>query len=126
MSIADYNQRAEDHQCLLVLVKPIIQLKTKLYSRIIDRATSVTYIQLPDSKRSLWLRYKQHMHLENNDWGEFQVGTCSSSPDEVILESRHMHGLLSSLNNHGQRAKTPASFALSGFILPANAMRYEC
>ncbi|XP_071804005.1 trafficking protein particle complex subunit 9-like [Asterias amurensis] len=73
MSIADYNQRAEDHQCLLVLVKPIIQLKTKLYSRIIDRATSVTYIQLPDSKRSLWLRYKQHMHLENNDWGEFQA-----------------------------------------------------
>ncbi|XP_038052188.1 trafficking protein particle complex subunit 9-like isoform X2 [Patiria miniata] len=73
MSVADYGQRAEDHQRLLVLVKPLVQLRTKSYARIIDRVTSVTYIQLPDSKRSLWIRYKQHMHLENNDWGDFQV-----------------------------------------------------
>ncbi|XP_022104495.1 trafficking protein particle complex subunit 9-like isoform X2 [Acanthaster planci] len=73
MSVADYSQRAEDHQRLLVLVKPLMQLKTKFYARIIDRVTSVTYIQLPDSKRSMWIRYRQHMHLENNDWGDFQV-----------------------------------------------------
>ena len=73
MSIADYTQRAEDHQTLLVLLRPLIQLKTKSYSRILDRVTSVSYVQIPDSKRSIWLRYKRLVHLENNDWGDFQA-----------------------------------------------------
>ncbi|XP_071494915.1 trafficking protein particle complex subunit 9-like [Diadema antillarum] len=73
MSIADYTQSPEDHQAILVTIKPVGAVKIRAYARIIDRINSVAYVNLPDNKRSIWLRYKRVVHLENNEWGEFQV-----------------------------------------------------
>lgn len=72
MSIADYNQRAEDHQSLLVLIKPIGQSKSPSFSRVMERIMSITYIPPPQPQKHLWLRYKRVVHVENSDWGEFQ------------------------------------------------------
>lgn len=72
MSIADYNQRAEDHQSLLVLIKPFGQPKAHSFSRVVERIVSVTYVPAPQPKRHVWLRYKKIVHIENSDWGEFQ------------------------------------------------------
>lgn len=73
MSIADYTQTPEDHQAFLVTVKPVGAVKVRVFARTIDRITSVTYVRLPDNKRGIWLRYKRLVHLENNEWGDFQV-----------------------------------------------------
>nr|XP_054752929.1 trafficking protein particle complex subunit 9-like isoform X1 [Lytechinus pictus] len=73
MSIADYTQTPEDHQAFLVTVKPVGAVKVQAFSRIINRITSVSYVRVPDNKRGIWLRYKRLVHLENNEWGDFQV-----------------------------------------------------
>ncbi|XP_071854715.1 trafficking protein particle complex subunit 9-like isoform X2 [Apostichopus japonicus] len=72
MSIADYNQRAEDHQSLLVLIKPFGQPKGRSFSRVMERIMSVTYVPPPHPEKHVWLRYKRIVHVENSDWGEFQ------------------------------------------------------
>ncbi|XP_071952255.1 trafficking protein particle complex subunit 9-like [Antedon mediterranea] len=73
MSFADYSQRAEDHQCMLVLVKQVGPHKSNLFHKIIDRIFLVNHTLVPESKRHVWLRFKRVVRLENNAWGDFQA-----------------------------------------------------
>ncbi|XP_033113027.1 trafficking protein particle complex subunit 9-like isoform X2 [Anneissia japonica] len=73
MSFADYSQKAEDHQCMLVLVKQVGPHKSNLFHKIIDRICLVNHTVVPESKRHVWLRFKRVVRLENNAWGDFQA-----------------------------------------------------
>ncbi len=74
MSYADYGQRAEDHQSLLVLVSCVgSQLKSKSFSRLFDRISRLEIVPIVGQQRTLHLRYKQSYPLENNEWGDFQA-----------------------------------------------------
>ena len=74
MSSADYSQKVEDHQSLLVLVKHIgSQLRAKQFNRTFDRISKLQYIRIPGQQRGVWLRFKKSYQIENNDWGDFQA-----------------------------------------------------
>ncbi|XP_078584497.1 trafficking protein particle complex subunit 9-like isoform X3 [Branchiostoma floridae x Branchiostoma japonicum] len=99
MSIADYEQTAEDHQAVLVVVKPAGQINAKTFNHIFDRITRCRHVRLPDSQRSFCLRYKKSSPVENNVWGEFQahrkvmgllvVGKCATAADTGAIQERY-------------------------------------
>ncbi|XP_070534446.1 trafficking protein particle complex subunit 9-like [Ptychodera flava] len=97
MSYADYSQRVEDHQALLVLLKAVGPHKTKAYNKIFDRISRETHVRLSDGKRRVCLRYKRNVPQANSDWGEFQchrkvlgllcIGKCTSDGDLANIEA---------------------------------------
>ncbi|XP_066268764.1 trafficking protein particle complex subunit 9-like isoform X6 [Branchiostoma lanceolatum] len=99
MSIADYEQTAEDHQAVLVVVKPAGQINAKTFNHIFDRISRCRYVRLPDSQRSFCLRYKKSSPVENNVWGEFQahrkvmgllvVGKSATAADTGAVQERY-------------------------------------
>uniref|UniRef100_A0A8C4Q3W9 Trafficking protein particle complex subunit 9 n=1 Tax=Eptatretus burgeri TaxID=7764 RepID=A0A8C4Q3W9_EPTBU len=98
MTDPDYTQCAEDHQCLLVVVKPLGSISKGNFSCVFDKISSVEQATLQESHRATWIRYKQYYPPENNDWGDFQahrrvVGliavaeSCDSQELSQIFES---------------------------------------
>ncbi|XP_077990086.1 trafficking protein particle complex subunit 9-like [Glandiceps talaboti] len=97
MSYADYSQRAEDHQALLVLLKAVGPHKTKAYNKLFDRISRQTYVHLSDGKRRVCLRFKRNVPQANSDWGEFQChrkvlgllccGKCTSEGDLANIQA---------------------------------------
>ncbi|XP_067414413.1 trafficking protein particle complex subunit 9 isoform X2 [Emydura macquarii macquarii] len=91
MSVPDYMQCAEDHQTLLVVVQPVGIVPEENFFRIYKRISSVSQINVRDSQRVLYIRYRHHYPPENNDWGDFQthrkvvglitITDCSSAKD---------------------------------------------
>ena len=80
MSFADYSQRAEDHQTLLVLVQSIgSQVKSKTYQKLFDRISRLQSVAVPGQQRNIKLRYKKLYPAENNEWGDFQVQLIKKS-----------------------------------------------
>uniref|UniRef100_UPI00359002C1 trafficking protein particle complex subunit 9 isoform X2 n=1 Tax=Myxine glutinosa TaxID=7769 RepID=UPI00359002C1 len=73
MTEPDYTQSAEDHQCLLVVVKPLGSISKSNFSCVFNKISSVEQATLQDSHRATWIRYKQYYPPENNDWGDFQA-----------------------------------------------------
>ncbi|CAG2158996.1 unnamed protein product [Oppiella nova] len=78
MSVPDYDQCADDHQCLLVIVKQIgPQMSPKLFNRIYDGISKLCEICISDAQglgfeRKVRVRYKRSYSIDNNDWGDFQ------------------------------------------------------
>ncbi|XP_006822919.1 trafficking protein particle complex subunit 9-like, partial [Saccoglossus kowalevskii] len=97
MSHADYSQRAEDHQSLLVLLKSVGPHKTKSYNKIFDRISRVTCVRMQDAKRNVFLRYKKNVPQTNNEWGDYQchrkvlgllcIGKCTSDSDLLNIQA---------------------------------------
>ncbi|XP_064652113.1 trafficking protein particle complex subunit 9-like isoform X2 [Lineus longissimus] len=97
MSYPDYQQKVEDHQALLILVRQIgSKTKNKAFNRVYDRLTRVQCIRIPDQQRVIWLRYRKSYPPENNEWGDFQahrkvfgmvcVGRCEELSDLEALQ----------------------------------------
>uniref|UniRef100_A0A8D2LGD2 Trafficking protein particle complex 9 n=1 Tax=Varanus komodoensis TaxID=61221 RepID=A0A8D2LGD2_VARKO len=91
MSIPDYMQCAEDHQTLLVVVQPVGIVPEESFFKIYKRISTVSQINVHDSQRVLYIRYRHHYPPENNEWGDFQthrkvvglitITDCSSGKD---------------------------------------------
>ncbi|XP_019469806.1 trafficking protein particle complex subunit 9-like [Meleagris gallopavo] len=91
MSVPDYMQCAEDHQTLLVVVQPIGIVPEESFFRIYKRISAVNQVNVRDSQRVLYIRYRHHYPPENNEWGDFQthrkvvglitITDCSSAKD---------------------------------------------
>ncbi|NWQ63546.1 TPPC9 protein, partial [Neopipo cinnamomea] len=73
MSVPDYMQCAEDHQTLLVVVQPIGIVPEESFFRIYRRISAVSQVNVRDSQRVLYIRYRHHYPPENNEWGDFQT-----------------------------------------------------
>uniref|UniRef100_A0A4W3K0H1 Trafficking protein particle complex subunit 9 n=1 Tax=Callorhinchus milii TaxID=7868 RepID=A0A4W3K0H1_CALMI len=73
MSVPDYMQCAEDHQSLLVIVQPVGIVPEEQFFKIYKRITAASQINLRDSQRVLYIRYRHHYPPENNEWGDFQT-----------------------------------------------------
>ena len=74
MSMADYSQRAEDHQCLLVMVHSVGGQLTKVaYEHLYERISDIHQVMITSQQRIIRMRYKHSYPLENNEWGDFQV-----------------------------------------------------
>uniref|UniRef100_A0A3Q3L636 Trafficking protein particle complex subunit 9 n=1 Tax=Mastacembelus armatus TaxID=205130 RepID=A0A3Q3L636_9TELE len=91
MSVPDYMQCAEDHQTVLVVVQPVGIVPEDQFFRIYKRIASVSQVNIRDSQRLLYIRYRHHYLPENNEWGDFQthrkvvgliaITTCSSAKE---------------------------------------------
>ncbi|XP_076027696.1 trafficking protein particle complex subunit 9 isoform X2 [Genypterus blacodes] len=91
MSVPDYMQSAEDHQTVLVVVQPVGIVPEDTFFRIYKRIASVSQVNIRDSQRLLYIRYRHHYLPENNEWGDFQthrkvvgliaITTCSSAKE---------------------------------------------
>ncbi|KAI1243655.1 Trafficking protein particle complex subunit 9, partial [Lamprotornis superbus] len=64
---------AEDHQTLLVVVQPIGIVPEESFFRIYKRISAVSQVNVRDSQRVLYIRYRHHYPPENNEWGDFQT-----------------------------------------------------
>ncbi|KAI4902966.1 hypothetical protein NFI96_012729, partial [Prochilodus magdalenae] len=73
MSVPDYMQCAEDHQTVLVVVQPVGIVPEDQFFRIYKRISSVNQVNVRDSQRVLFIRYRHHYPPENNEWGDFQT-----------------------------------------------------
>uniref|UniRef100_A0A8C5IDK6 Trafficking protein particle complex 9 n=1 Tax=Junco hyemalis TaxID=40217 RepID=A0A8C5IDK6_JUNHY len=73
MSVPDYMQCAEDHQTLLVVVQPVGIVPEESFFRIYKRISAVSQVNVRDSQRVLYIRYRHHYPPENNEWGDFQT-----------------------------------------------------
>lgn len=82
MSYPDYNQKAEDHQSILIVIKHLSaesQLATKSFNKIYDRITRINEVKIQDAQgmgceRIVRLRFKKNdLEEENNEWGDFQA-----------------------------------------------------
>lgn len=73
MSVPDYMQCAEDHQSLLVVVQFVGVVKNDNFFKIYKRISSVSQVNVNNSQRALYIRYRHQYPLENNDWGDFQT-----------------------------------------------------
>ena len=115
MSTPDYQQRCEDHSCILILVKnisPESSLSSKSYDKIYSKISQVNEIKISDAQglgleRIVKLRFKKDDYdLDDNKWGDFQVhrkllgiitiGKISHSPqssNDVNKEGEESNGL---------------------------------
>ncbi|XP_035377781.1 trafficking protein particle complex subunit 9 isoform X1 [Electrophorus electricus] len=103
MSVPDYQQCAEDHQTVLVVVQPLGVVPEDQFFRIYRRVASVSQVSVRgDGQRTLYIRYRHHYPPENNEWGDFQthrkaVGlvavACCGSAREWAHTSERFHGL---------------------------------
>ncbi|XP_067887838.1 trafficking protein particle complex subunit 9 isoform X3 [Heterodontus francisci] len=73
MSVPDYMQCAEDHQSLLVIVQPVGIVPEDQFFKIYKKIAAANQINLRDSQRVLYIRYRHHYPPENNEWGDFQT-----------------------------------------------------
>ncbi|XP_075867291.1 trafficking protein particle complex subunit 9 isoform X1 [Nelusetta ayraudi] len=73
MSVPDYLQCAEDHQTVLVVVRPVGIVPEDQFFKIYKRIASVNQVNIRDSHRLLYIRYRHHYLPENNEWGDFQT-----------------------------------------------------
>ncbi|GCB70242.1 hypothetical protein scyTo_0012576 [Scyliorhinus torazame] len=73
MSVPDYMQCAEDHQSLLVIVQPVGIVPEEQFFKIYKKIAVANQINLRDSQRVLYIRYRHHYPPENNEWGDFQT-----------------------------------------------------
>uniref|UniRef100_A0AAR2L028 Trafficking protein particle complex 9 n=1 Tax=Pygocentrus nattereri TaxID=42514 RepID=A0AAR2L028_PYGNA len=101
MSVPDYMQCAEDHQTVLVVVQPVGIVPEDQFFRIYKRISSVNQVNVRDTQRALFIRYRHHYPPENNEWGDFQthrkvVGlisvTSCSSAKEWPQTAERFHG----------------------------------
>ena len=100
MSYPDYTQRAEDHQCLLVLVQQVgTSINKQTFHRLYERVCRTQFVRIHRNQRIVWLRYKQEYPIENNEWGDFQAhrkvlgllcfGQCDSDQSISSLQQRY-------------------------------------
>ncbi|KAM4688423.1 trafficking protein particle complex subunit 9 [Discoglossus pictus] len=73
MSVPDYMQCAEDHQTLLVVVQSVGVIKGDNFFKTFKRISSVCQVNVSNSQRALYIRYRHHYPVENNEWGDFQT-----------------------------------------------------
>ncbi|XP_008330317.1 trafficking protein particle complex subunit 9 isoform X2 [Cynoglossus semilaevis] len=101
MSVPDYLQCAEDHQTVLVVVQPVGIVPEDQFFKIYKRIASVSQVNIRDSQRLLYIRYRHHYLPENNEWGDFQthrkvvglicITTCASAK-EWSQTAERFHG----------------------------------
>ncbi|KAH9513649.1 Trafficking protein particle complex subunit 9 [Bulinus truncatus] len=84
----DYNQTADDHQSLLVLIRHTgSQLPIQSFNHAFDKISRVDHIYVQGQKRNISIRYRKAYSPEFNSWGDFQshrkvlglvtIGKCS-------------------------------------------------
>ncbi|KAK3920489.1 Protein brunelleschi [Frankliniella fusca] len=77
MSHPDYDQIAQDHASILILVHHQEGLlKPKSFSKVWDKIRRVNHTKVNDSAgitRQVYVRYVKDYPVESNDWGEFQT-----------------------------------------------------
>jgi len=74
MSFVDFGQCCDDHARILILVLPAGgQMKPKRFNKIFDRIARLETLNVPESSRSVHMRYRKYYAIENNAWGDFQV-----------------------------------------------------
>ncbi|XP_076862208.1 trafficking protein particle complex subunit 9 isoform X2 [Brachyhypopomus gauderio] len=103
MSVPDYQQCAEDHQTVLVVVQPLGEVPEDQFFCVYRRVAAVSQVSVRgDGQRALYIRYRHHYSPENNEWGDFQthrkvVGlvavACCGSAREWPHASERFHGL---------------------------------
>ncbi|ELU16047.1 hypothetical protein CAPTEDRAFT_114828 [Capitella teleta] len=74
MSSVDFEQTAEDHCRLLILVKQVgCHLKPKSLNFVYDCISKVTSHQVASPPRTIYLKYLKQYQRENSEWGDFQA-----------------------------------------------------
>jgi len=74
MSFVDFGQCADDHARILVLVLPACgEMKPKRFNKIFERIARLESLNIPETSRSVHIRYRKYYAIENNAWGDFQV-----------------------------------------------------
>ncbi|XP_076437986.1 trafficking protein particle complex subunit 9-like isoform X2 [Babylonia areolata] len=74
MSLVDYGQTADDHQSLLVLVRPTgSHLPAAAFNRLWERIRALSVVHVQGQGREVAVRYKRFYPRANNDWGDFQA-----------------------------------------------------
>lgn len=74
MSAVDYQQTAEDHQSLLILVRHTgSHLPTSLFNRVWEQIHALDVVHVQGQNRNVIVRYKRSYPIENNEWGDFQA-----------------------------------------------------
>ncbi|XP_026288363.2 protein brunelleschi isoform X1 [Frankliniella occidentalis] len=77
MSHPDYDQIAQDHASILILVHHQEGLlKPKSFTKVWDKIRRVNHTKVTDSAgvtRQVYIRYVKDYPVESNDWGEFQT-----------------------------------------------------
>lgn len=77
MSHPDYDQIAQDHASILILVHHQEGLlKSKSFVKVWDKIRRVNHTKVTDSAgvtRQVYVRYVKEYPVESNDWGDFQT-----------------------------------------------------
>lgn len=135
MSHPDYDQIAQDHASILILVHHQEGLlKPKSFTKIWDKIRRVNHTKVTDSAnvtRQVYVRYVKEYPVESNDWGDFQthrrllglitVGQYETQTDlnEICrvhesLKVRYTSTLYDSrcilFGNENEQLKTPSNF----------------
>ncbi|CAL1545935.1 unnamed protein product, partial [Lymnaea stagnalis] len=72
-SAVDYNQTADDHQSLLVLVRHTgSQLPIQSFNRAFEKVSRVDRIYVQGQKRNITIKYRKSYSPDFNSWGDFQ------------------------------------------------------
>ncbi|KAI8776992.1 trafficking protein particle complex subunit 9 [Biomphalaria glabrata] len=85
----DYNQTADDHQTLLVLIRHTgSQLPNQSFNHAYDKISRVDRIYVQGQKRNITIKYRKIYSSDFNSWGDFQshrkvlglvtIGKCSN------------------------------------------------
>lgn len=69
----DFNHSLHDHRGILILVKPIGYIGESKVRHVFDEIAKCKHAQVPNTTRSLALRYSKHIYPCNIEWGTFQV-----------------------------------------------------
>ena len=69
----DFSQSLHDHRGILILVKPIGYIGETKFRHVFDDIAKCRRAQVPNTTRSLALRYSKHIYPSYSEWGTFQV-----------------------------------------------------
>lgn len=67
----DFGQSLNDHKALLILVKPVGYIGDKTFSQIFQEISSFSRAQVPNTTRTLHLKYAQQILPQFIEWSTF-------------------------------------------------------
>lgn len=73
MATIDFDQRVEDHQCVLVLVIPVGGVSPAVFNKMYDKIVRTRTLPPHESFGTRYIRYVKTYIPHNNDWATFQL-----------------------------------------------------
>ena len=69
----DFDQRAEDHQSILVLVVPIGNINAEIFNKTYEKISRIRSLPQLESHCARSIKYLRSYTQQNNDWATFQL-----------------------------------------------------